>query len=422
MRLLYALGIRLYGLLLRILAPFHAKAKLWVEGRKGLMQHIKQSVEPNEKHIWFHFASLGEFEQGRSVLEEIKNKFPKEKIVITFFSPSGYEIRKNTNLADYVFYLPEDTAIHAQEFVHIINPKFAVFTKYEYWYHYFEEMGKLSIPIFMISAIFRPDQIFFQTYGGFFRRILSHVTFFFVQNEESVALLKSVGITQSAWAGDTRFDRVAELPKTQRELPEIDAFIAGQKTFVAGSTWPSDEDLLVTWSQEFKDWKLILAPHEIDDAHIAGILNNFPKALRFSAFRTYTAEEIQMAQVLIIDNIGMLSFLYGYGQIAYIGGGFGAGIHNTLEAATYGMPVLFGPKYYKFQEAKELISEGAAYSVNDAEKLIRVFKALCQLDNLAHASAQAKDYVRKHAGATAIIMKYLKNSNLLGDSTLQDDK
>lgn len=414
MRLLYALGIRLYGILLRILAPFHPKAKAWVQGRQGLLSHIKQTVEPGQKHAWFHFASLGEFEQGRAVLEQLRAEFPQQKIVITFFSPSGYEIRKNSNLADYVFYLPADTADNAAEFIRLINPSYAVFTKYEYWNFYFKEMGRQQIPIFMISAIFREGQSFFKPWGGFFRGILQQVTFFFVQNTESLGLLKDIGLNNAALAGDTRFDRVVELPKSRRAIPQVEAFIAGKQTFVVGSSWPQDESLLLDWAGKHPSWKLVLAPHEIQESHIQAILKLFPKALRFSLFERYSAAEVANAQVLIVDNIGMLSSLYGYGQLAYIGGGFGAGIHNTLEAATYGMPVIFGPKYYKFQEAKDLIEQGAAFSIEDAEGLNRVFDSLLQGDKLSYASSQAKQYVQRNAGATNIILKYLKTQGLLG--------
>lgn len=413
MRLLYALGIRLYGLLLRLLSPFHPKAKAWVDGREGLFQQIKQTVEPGQKHAWFHFASLGEFEQGRAVLEALRQQFPQQKIVITFFSPSGYEIRKNTNLADHVFYLPEDTAANAAAFIRLINPSYAVFTKYEYWNFYFKDMGRQQIPIFMISAIFREGQSFFKPWGGFFRGILKQVTFFFVQNKDSIRLLKDIGIVDAAVAGDTRFDRVLELPKAQRNIPQVASFIGLQEALVVGSSWPQDEQLLVHWAAAHPSWKLLLAPHEIHETHIQAILKLFPQALRFSMFESYAVEQVAQAQVLIIDNIGMLSSLYGYGKIAYIGGGFGAGIHNTLEAATYGMPVIFGPKYYKFQEAKDLIEEGAAFSITDAAALNKVFDALTQEEKLLYASAQAKQYVQRNAGATAIILKYLKGKGLL---------
>ncbi|WP_400262233.1 3-deoxy-D-manno-octulosonic acid transferase [Sphingobacterium sp. SG20118] len=281
MRLLYSLGIYLYGLLLRLVAPFHSKAKLWVDGRRDWYAYMSQTVETGQKHIWFHFASLGEFEQGRAVLESIKKDFPTKKIVITFYSPSGYEVRKNTNLADYVFYLPDDTAKNAKLFIDLINPEFVIFTKYEYWYHYFSELQNRQIPLLMISAIFRPDQIFFQSYGGFFRKILSAVTYFFMQNEESVHLLKEHGFRNVGLTGDTRFDRVVELPKQLRRIPEVAQFVGESPVLVAGSTWLEDEQILKEMMLIFPKWKLILAPHEIHDAHIKSILELFPDALQF---------------------------------------------------------------------------------------------------------------------------------------------
>lgn len=414
MRLLYDLGIFLYGFLLRLIAPFHAKAKLWVQGRKGLMKKISQTVDSNQKHIWFHFASLGEFEQGRSVMEQIKQRYPQEKIIVTFFSPSGYEIRKNTGLADYVFYLPEDTKRHANQFLDAINPKLAIFTKYEYWFHYFDQLEKRGVRLLMISAIFREDQLFFKRYGGFYRNLLKKVSFFFTQNMESVHMLKWIGITKAGLAGDTRFDRVVELPKTHKSVDAVESFVAGQQVLVAGSTWPADEELLKGLLANHSKWKAVLAPHEIHEDHLKQLEKTFPSALRFSKFSSYSLEQISKEQVLIIDNIGMLSSLYFYGQIAYIGGGFGAGIHNTLEAATYGMPVIFGPKYEKFQEAMDLVELGAGFPISTQEELNQIFGALQDVNKLSIAGASAKKYVNTRSGATQIIMKYLETEKLIG--------
>ncbi|WP_313189620.1 glycosyltransferase N-terminal domain-containing protein [Sphingobacterium sp.] len=414
MRFLYDLGILIYGLLLRIFALFNTKAKLLSDGRKGLMQHIEQSVEKGQEYIWFHFASLGEFEQGRSVMEQIKLRHPKEKIIVTFFSPSGYEIRKNTALADHVFYLPADTARNARRFLDIINPKLAIFTKYEYWYHYFRELDKRNIRLLMISAIFRENQVFFKQYGGFFRSILKNVSYFFTQNAESVNMLKWIGITKAGLAGDTRFDRVVELPKEHKEIPEAHIFAGNEDILVAGSTWPADEALIKTLLENNKDLKAIIAPHEIHQDHIDAMMKLFPHALLFSKFHTYTDQQIASSRQLIIDNIGMLSSLYHYGRIAYIGGGFGAGIHNTLEAATYGMPVIFGPKYEKFQEAVDLMEIGAGFSISNEQELLEVYNALCITEKLVQASIAAKNYVQQRSGATQIIMKYLETEKLLG--------
>lgn len=414
MRFLYDFGIGFYAFVLRLIAPFHSKAKLWVEGRRNLLELIEQTIGPGQKPIWFHFASLGEFEQGRSVMESIKNKYPQEKILVTFFSPSGYTIRKHTPLADYVFYLPLDTAHNAQQFIAIVKPKFAVFTKYEYWYHYFRELTRSNIPLFLVSAIFREEQVFFKWYGGFFRGILRQVTFFFAQNMDSVHLLKAIHIKKAGLAGDTRFDRVAELPRQRKPVSVVEQFIAGtDKVLVAGSTWPEDERILEDSLATHADWKMVLAPHEIGDSHLEQLRDIFPTALFYSTFSAATSAQIATARVLIIDNIGMLSSLYAYGKIAYIGGGFGAGIHNTLEAATYGMPVIFGPKHAKFQEAIDLIELGAGFSISNSSTLIELMTAFGNPEKLEVVSRTTAAYVREKAGATQIIMKYFASQGLL---------
>lgn len=413
MRLLYDLGIWFYGAILRLLSPFHAKAKLWVDGRKNIFQQIEQSVEKGQKYIWFHFASLGEFEQGRSVLEQIKKSFPQEKIIITFYSPSGYEIRKNTPLADHVFYLPEDTAGNAKRFISLIQPKFVVFTKYEYWYHYFNELQKQDVQLLMISAIFREDQIFFKPYGSFFKNILQKVSYFFAQNTDSVHMLKWIGISKAGLAGDTRFDRVVELPLQYKSIPEVEKFVQNQSVLVAGSTWKPDEELIASLLSGYSTWKCILAPHEIHQDHISDLKKMFPSALLFSQFASYSEEQIVSSQVLIIDNIGMLSSLYYYGSVAYIGGGFGVGIHNTLEAATYGVPVVFGPKYEKYKEAVDLVTIMAGFSILNQEDLDMVFAELQDDQKRTEFGMAAKRYVQQNAGATKIIMKYLTTEKLL---------
>lgn len=416
MLLLYNLGISVYGLILRAIAPFHHKAKLWVSGRKNLLNRIEQTIEKGHEHIWFHFASLGEFEQGRAVLEQIKKRFPQEKIVVTFFSPSGYEIRKNTNLADYVFYLPEDTQQHAKRFIEALNPKVAVFTKYEYWYHYFRELKRRDIRLLMISAIFREEQLFFKPYGGFYRNILKQVSFFFTQNMDSVYMLKWLGITHAGLAGDTRFDRVVELPQQHLSLPQIERFVKGSKVIVAGSTWPKDESLLqrLLKEPEAEEWKIILAPHEIHKSHLEEIGELFRDALLFSRFSNYSFQEVEKARVLVIDNIGMLSSLYFYSDIAYIGGGFGAGIHNTLEAAAYGKPVVFGERYEKFQEAVDLITLMAGFSIANYEEFRNVFHSLRNDARREELGMIASQYVNQRSGATQIIMKYLETERLIG--------
>lgn len=402
---IYNIGIGLYQILLRFASIFNAKAKLFVEGRKNIFEQIKQKVDPNDRPIWFHFASLGEFEQGKPVLEKLKSISPTQKIVVTFFSPSGYEIKKNYALAD-VFYLPLDTASHAEKFLALVNPKQAIFTKYEFWFHYFRVLHQKEIPLYLISGIFRPKQAFFRRYGKFYRNMLKFVTHFFVQNTESVALLKSIGITNVTLSGDTRFDSVYKNAQEVKKLPLIEAFCGNSNVLIAGSTWPKDESLLVDWSAKHPDWKLVIAPHEIGATHLQEIENLFPNAVKFSDLDKFTQNLAQYPQVLIINNIGMLSSLYQYGKIAYIGGGFGVGIHNILEAAAFGLPVIFGPKYEKFQEAKDLIDLKCAKSISSAQELALAFDKFTTAENIAF---DIKNYVNTKKGATEVIIKHLCN-------------
>jgi 3-deoxy-D-manno-octulosonic-acid transferase len=400
---LYNIGILLYSLIVRMVAPFNPKAKYFVNGRKQVWAEIKLKINPIDKHIWFHFASLGEFEQGRPVLEQIKSLHPEKKVVITFFSPSGYEIRKHYALADGVFYLPLDTHKNAVKFIEAINPELAIFTKYEFWHHYFKALSHKNVPLFLISGIFRPNQIFFKFYGGFNRNMLKKISWFFVQNEESLRLLKQLKMGNASIAGDTRFDRVAENATNQTPLPLIQAFCGTSSVLVAGSTWPADEQILKRLATENKDWKFIIAPHEIGDEHLNQINKIFPAAIRYTQFNE---KQSINANVLIIDNIGMLSAIYQYGQIAYIGGGFGQGIHNTLEAAAYGLPVIFGPKYQKFQEAHDLIAIAAAKSIENELGLIAAFQFFKENQKAAQA---AKAYVNGQTGATNSIYQKIKS-------------
>lgn len=405
---IYNIGIAMYGLLLKFASLFNTKAKLFVKGRQHIFEQLAEKVNSHDQTIWFHFASLGEFEQGRPVLEKLKSEQPQLQLVVTFFSPSGYEIRKNYPLA-HVFYLPLDTAANAKKFIDIVQPKMAIFTKYEFWYHYFKVLNSKNIPLYLISGIFRPDQAFFKGYGGFYRGILRYVTHFFVQNEESVNLLKSIGIENVSLSGDTRFDRVAEHAQNPKKIIEVAAFCGQSPVFIAGSTWPEDEKLLVALAEKYPDWKMIIAPHEIGENHISTIEGLFPQAIRFSVFSSsYSPDPAQHsnlnAQILIIDNIGMLSSLYQYAQLAYIGGGFGAGIHNTLEAAAFGLPIIFGPKYDKFQEAKDLIAIGAASSIQTPSELLEAFDHLAKNQKAAFA---AQNYVNEKKGATAQILQQI---------------
>ncbi|WP_443945936.1 3-deoxy-D-manno-octulosonic acid transferase [Pedobacter sp. AW1-32] len=402
MLLLYISGIRLYNFIIWIFSFFNKKAKLFCDGRKDIFETIAKAINRNDKHVWFHFASLGEFEQGRPVLERLKAQHPEKKIIVTFFSPSGYEIRKNYALAD-VFYLPMDSARNAATFLDLINPELVIFTKYEFWYFYFRELKKRQIPLYVISGIFRPKQAFFKWYGQFYRNILHCVTHFFVQNTESKTLLNAIGISEVSISGDTRFDRVYENAMAPRSIAEIEAFVGTRNCLVCGSTWPDDEKILTVLPAQFPEWKFIIAPHEIHGTHISEIEKLFPKAVRFSDWKV-KPEPSSDQNILIIDNIGMLSALYSYGKVAYIGGGFGTGIHNTLEAAAFGLPVIFGPNYDKFQEAKDLLQVGAAKSISSADELLEAFRYFISND----ASSKARDYVEEKKGATDMILKEIE--------------
>ncbi|MEJ7693071.1 glycosyltransferase N-terminal domain-containing protein [Daejeonella sp.] len=404
MLFLYDLGIRAYYFLVLLASLKNKKARAWIEGRRNIIHRIDNEISTENERAWFHFASLGEFEQGRPVLEDFKSQYPGIAIVITFFSPSGYEIRKDYQLADHVFYLPLDTPRNAREFVRLVNPSIAVFTKYEYWYHYFKELHDQDIPLFIVSGIFRQDQPFFKWYGGLHRKMLIMVSYFFVQNDHSKNLLKKLGITNVGVTGDTRFDRVAKNISHVTEIPAVKDFCGGSRVFIAGSSWPQDEVLIAGLAERFSDWKFIIAPHEIDAGHIKAIEKLFPNSVKLSEIKPVTSDK----QVLIIDNIGMLSSLYQYGDIAYIGGGFGAGIHNTQEASAFGLPVIFGPNYDKFQEAIDLIEKGASFTIKDAEELQQRMSYLEDPAVRNELGTLAKEYVMSKAGATKIILDYIK--------------
>lgn len=413
MLFLYNTGIYLYTLFIRIASLKNKKAAAWINGRKGLIPLIESSLDKNKNYTWFHFASLGEFEQGRPVLEQLKSENPELPIVITFFSPSGYEIRKNYALADHVFYLPTDTSANAKEFIRILNPKMAIFTKYEYWYHYFEELHKNNIPLYVISGIFRKEQVFFKWYGGLHRKMLSKVSHFFVQNQNSSDLLYKIGFKNVTVNGDTRFDRVEYNAGHTTEIKIIRDFTDDSKVFIAGSTWPDDEKLLAKLASTFPEWKFIIAPHEVKPERINEITELFPNSIRYSEINSMQSETINNqniisnTQVLIIDNIGLLSSAYQYGDIAYIGGGFGVGIHNTLEAAAFGLPVIFGPNYQRFNEAVELISAGAAFTIKNQEELGKCMETL-QTDLKREACGNsALNYVKTHTGATRAILNFI---------------
>jgi len=405
MLLLYNAGIRLYFAAVWLASFFNKKAKLWINGRK------ERAFIRYQESIWFHFASLGEFEQGRPVLEELRTLYPDDKIVITFFSPSGYEIRKNTPFADAVYYLPLDTAENARKFIDTIQPKLAIFTKYDYWYHFFNEVNKRGIPLYVVSAIFRPGQVFFKWYGGFYRKLLRFVNYFFVQDEGSRQLLEGIGIKNVIVSGDTRFDRVWANAQHPKFIPGINEFKNGAKTFIAGSTWPQDEQLVAALVREYPEWKFIIAPHEVSEEKINRLMAMLPggKSIRYSLITNHQSP-ISNLNIMVIDNIGILSSLYQYGDIAYIGGGFGAGIHNTLEAAAFGLPVIFGPNYSRFKEANDLIALKAGFSIADEKQLAGITDTLIT-DEAFYNSTSKKilAYVKEHIGATKAIVDHIVN-------------
>lgn len=408
-KLLYNIGLKAYQAAITLAAPFNQKAKLMLSGREGQFERMRQSLQGNRAPIaWFHCASLGEFEQGRPVIEAFREAFPAYKVLLTFFSPSGYEIRKAYAGADYVFYLPLDSAANAAKFLELSQPRLAVFVKYEFWHYYLQALRQRNIPALSIAAIFRPDQIFFKRYGGFYRNILRNFEHVYTQNQASTALLQSIGITQASVAGDTRFDRVLQTAAGVKALPLVEAFAQSRQVFVVGSSWPADVDVLLPLIRQYRQSvKFIIAPHEIHASGINTLLQQLGGGtIRFSHADAITAAA---AEVLIIDNIGMLSSLYRYGTYAYIGGAFGKGLHNTLEAAVFGLPLFYGPNYSKFQEAKDLVALGCAFSVKESNELLKAFEQVHAAESIRQTiAATEKRYVQQQAGATATIMADIK--------------
>ena len=412
---LYNLLIFFYVQVIKIFAIKNAKAQKWCKGRVNWQSKLIEGLnKPKSKTLWIHCASLGEFEQGRPIIEAVKKVYPNTFILLTFFSPSGYEIRKNYDLADYVCYLPADTPKQAKQFINIVQPELVIFVKYEFWLNMLKVLKQKNIPVLLTSAIFRENQIFFKWYGGLWRNALYGFKHIFVQNEDSATLLKAVQIKNFIIGGDTRFDRVVEIANQFKPIPEIERFCNKSYVLVAGSTWLADEILLSKLATHFPKWKIIIAPHEIDESHLTNLEKTFPKTCRFSSLVNLSIKELEHTQILIIDNIGMLSKLYKYANICYVGGGFGAGIHNILEAAVYGNPVLFGPKFKKFEEAKALINVGGAFSIQDEKSLINHFSDLTKNATLLeNAAANAGAFVAQNAGATNLIMNYIKQIDVL---------
>ncbi len=402
-------------------APFNPKARQWVDGRREWAANLSQKLNGNTAPIaWFHAASLGEFEQGRPVMEAYRLQYPDHKILLTFFSPSGYEVRKHYAGADFVSYLPQDTPANARQFVSLVQPRIAFFIKYEFWYNYLRALKRANVPVVSFSAIFRPNQLFFRPWGIFYKNLLTYFDHILVQNQESVQLLDAIGIRNVTLAGDTRFDRVAQLAAAPKEIPIARAFKETpdyssvevsqphQPLLIVGSAWQADMDILIPFINEFdKPLNVIIAPHDIHDDEIEQWRSQlrYP-SVRYSVIAASQISTDQSARLLFIDNIGMLSSLYQYGDFAYVGGAFGKGLHNILEAATYGMPLFFGPNYAKFQEAIDLVREEAAFPVNSTVELRTVFAQ--QYADRTEAARISRHYVLRNIGATGKVMEVVR--------------
>lgn len=433
--LIYNLFVRLYRFGIQIASLWNSKAKEWIRGRKNLFEELQNKIETGDKIIWFHCASAGEFEQGKPVIEELKTVYPSHKILVSFFSPSGYNVAKKYQHADIITYLPLDTRKNAKRFIQTVKPELVVFVKYEYWYHHLSVLAFHHIPVIMVSAIFRSDQLFFKWYGKFYKQILFLFREIFVQDENSLQLLKQNNIPHCSLSGDTRFDRVKKIADNFSQVPLIKEFIGANQAVVAGSTWDQDEEILAYYAKN-RSVKIVIAPHEIKKDHVLQLQKSFPDCVRYSELKELFShaevhatsilnaineqqekdlqKKLAEAKTLIIDNVGMLSRLYHYATITYIGGGFKSGIHNTLEAVVYGKPVLFGPKYQKFKEAKDLIAKGAAFSITNAEELqIKMEHLLNDPEQLSKASDAAKNYVEQNIGATQKIIQYIQENRLL---------
>ena len=419
--MIYNIVIYFVLLGIAIASLFNEKVRKMWRGEREAFKILKQKVDPNAKYIWFHAASLGEFEQGRPLMERIRKNYPQYKILLTFYSPSGYEVRKNYEGADIICYMPVDTRLNAIRFLRLVRPVMAFFIKYEFWSNFLHILKHRNIPTYSVSSIFREDQVFFKWYGRNYAGVLKCFTRFFVQNEESKRLLEGIGIKDVDVVGDTRFDRVLQIKEAAKHLPICEAFRTGVassqsadvphhdfKVFVAGSSWPPDENIFIPFLNEHKDWRLLIAPHVIAEEHLKLILSLI-KGKKVVRYTQTTPEEAAEADVLIIDCFGLLSSMYNYGDVAYIGGGFGVGIHNTLEAAVWNMPVIFGPNNKKFQEAQGLLKSGGGFEINTYEDFSGLMSSLMNDENfLKQAGDKAGTFVAHLAGATDKVLASVK--------------
>ena len=404
---MYNLGIYFMSLFIRLVSPFKRKARLMIDGHKSVFNLLEKEIDKKAKYIWFHVASLGEFEQARPLIEEIKNSKPEYKILLTFFSPSGYEVRYNYPLADIVTYLPFDTKKNARRFLELTNPHMVIFIKYEFWYNYINEIYQSRIPVYLVSAIFRKNQSFFKKLRSPYRNMLSLYTHFFVQDDESHKLLQKHGIKNVTVAGDTRIDRVIEIQKQTVNLPIVEKFIdKGSIIFIAGSSWPADEDIFINYFNSHPNLKLIIAPHEIDESHLTEIEKKLSRpSQRYSGL---TDTDTVNADCMIIDCFGLLASVYRYADIGYIGGGFGDGIHNLPEAAVYGIPVIFGPNFIKFREAHDLIATGGGFTIKNRAEFNKLMESFINEPELREkAGKEAKNYIFSNSGATNTILNHI---------------
>lgn len=400
---MYQIAIHLYLAAVAVAALFNRKVRTMWRGERSTIALLRREVDPNQKYIWFHAASLGEFEQGRPLMERIRAEYPEYKLLLTFFSPSGYEVRKNYEGADIVCYLPLDTPRNARRFLRAVKPVMAFFIKYEFWYNYLHILKHRNVPVYSVSSIFRPNQVFFRWYGRSYRKVLHCFTHFFVQNEQSRELLASIGIDRVDITGDTRFDRVLQIAREAKCLPLAETFAEGAKVMVAGSSWAPDEDIFIPFFNRHADWKLIIAPHVIDESHLREIESKLTvPTVRYSKAAEANLHE---ARCLIIDCFGLLSSLYKYGKVAYIGGGFGAGIHNLLEAAVWNIPVIFGPNNAKFREASDLKACGGGIEIGNINDFTLQMGTFADRPSTLQTAAQAAGhYVSTHAGATRRVL------------------
>ncbi|RXR29655.1 3-deoxy-D-manno-octulosonic acid transferase [Flavobacterium piscinae] len=420
MYFLYNVLVHLVGFLLKVIAFFNPKMKLFVDGRKKVFEQIKQKIASSDQTIWFHAASLGEFEQGIPVMEKIKTKFPNHKMIVTFFSPSGFEVRKNNAIADVTIYLPLDTTQNAKQFLDVIHPEMVFFIKYEYWPNYLNELKKRQIKTYLISGILRENQVFFKWYGGFYRKCLTAFDFFFVQNESSKKLLQSLGYHNIKISGDTRFDRVVSILERDNSLDFIEAFKNNSTTIVIGSSWPKDEELLVNFINiSSEKVKFIIAPHNIKPEQILELKKSISKkSILFSDYsdsvNKLQAKSIQEFDVFIINTIGILTKIYSYADIAYVGGGFGnPGVHNILEPATFGIPIVIGPNYAHFAEAIALVNMEGCISISNQNELNETFQTLLSNDDIRHEKGHiCSTFVQMNKGATDVIINQILNETL----------